>query len=148
MIRSQDNTAQDRTGDNLSSTLAEVEGKELLEHKSNKVQVEYESGSELVHSYRLEGLQSQDTLEEMVDYVPDVKGHATSKKESVVEPKSYVAVEDLPLPYDKSCSKEDKSTTVSLEEATNPIAMNLPPAITSFTRDQIISKNCSLSFVK
>jgi hypothetical protein len=73
---------------------------------------------------------------------------ATSGNGSVVEPKSNVAVEDVPLPYDASCSGEDKATTASSKEATNAISKNLPPAITSFTRDQIISKNCCLSFSK
>ena len=145
MTGCQDNTTRDHTGDNLSSTFEDV-GKDLsLERESNEA--EYESDGELVHCHRLEG-QSQHKLEEMVDNVPDLKGHATSGSESVVVPKSCVAVEDFPLPYGASFSEEGKATASSSKEATIAISKNLPPATTSFTRDQIISKNCALGYSK
>jgi hypothetical protein len=136
----------------LSSELTEKIDSEQLE--SSETRIENESGSVLEENSHcldhLEVLHSED----LEHYIP-VNGHDASGDEPITDPKSYEGAKDLPLPYDASYDEEDKPTTTEvpvpvpvLGAATKAIAEKLPPAITSFTRDQILSKNCSLSYSK
>lgn len=149
-IATEENTNVDCTGDSLSSELTEKIDSEQLE--SSETRIENESGSVLEeNSHCLDQLQVLHP-EEIEHYIP-VNGHDASGDEPITDPKSYEGAKDLPLPYDASYDEEDKSTTTEvpilvLEAATNAIAEKLPPAITSFTRDQVLSKNCSLSYSK
>ena len=157
-IATEDTTNADCTGESLSSELTEKIDAEQPE--SDEPPIENESKRERNvledNSYCLDQLEVLHS-EEIERYIP-VNGHDASGEEPVTYPKSYEGAKDLPLPYDASYDEDDKPTSTEvvpevasvpvLEAATKAIAEKLPPAITSFTRDQILSKNCSLSYSK
>ena len=174
-IATEDTTNADCTGESLSSELTEKidaeqpesdeppienESESVLEDNSHCLdQLEVLHSEEIEHYSPVNGHDASGVLhsEEIERYIP-VNGHDASGEEPVTYPKSYEGAKDLPLPYDASYDEDDKPTSTEvvpevasvpvLEAATKAIAEKLPPAITSFTRDQIISKNCSLSYSK
>jgi hypothetical protein len=144
-------TIEDRTGDKFLSTWAEDVGNDCSldrERKRAETPVEYESDVVIEDFYGLElqDWESEHEPQYMVDYVHVLKGHAISGNESVAEPRYYALAKDSPLPCDESWDVVDKSTIELLKKETNAAAKILPPAITSFTRDQIISKNCCFTY--
>jgi hypothetical protein len=150
----EENTDVDCAGDSLSSELTEKIDHEQPESDEPPIGNESESVLE-DNSHCLDQLEVS-PIEE-IDDIPciPVNGHDASGDGSVTHAKSYEGAKDCPLPYDASYDEEDKSITAEvpmsvpvLETATKAIADKLPTAITSFTRDQILSKNCSLSYSK